>query len=145
METLELYKENYVNEVVCDAGGKGINISRALNANGFANTAYVILGSENGAQFESNLKQDGINYVPLYVNGRIRENITIHPKKNKETRISLDNFSISDGELDKLYSMLEKTVDCDTIVSFSGRIPKGVEKGDIIDLLLNKEQQLIHI
>ncbi len=135
MDKFELKKENYVKEVICDAGGKGVNISRALKANGVDSTAYVILGEENGAQFESNLKADGIDYLPLYVKGRIRENITIHPKKDKETRISLDNFSISGAELNKIYSSLYEKVDCDTIISFSGRIPKGVTKDEIIKFL----------
>ncbi|MBE6597450.1 MAG: 1-phosphofructokinase family hexose kinase [Ruminococcaceae bacterium] len=135
MDKFELKKENYVKEIICDAGGKGINISRALKANGIESTAYVILGAENSAQFESSLKADGIDYLPIYVRGRIRENITIHPKKDKETRISLDNFSITRLELDKLYSILYDVVDCDTIISFSGRIPKGVTKDETIKFL----------
>ena len=128
-------KENYVKTVVCDAGGKGINISRALEFNGFKNLAYVILGKENGAQFEQNMAEDGVNYVPMYVEGRIRENITIHPANAPETRISLDNFSIDAKQLGELYAKLEGELDADTLVSFSGRIPKGVSKAEVIGFL----------
>lgn len=137
LDRFEAEKENYVNTVICDAGGKGINISRALKFNGVENTAYVILGKENAAQFEQNMQTDGVNYIPVYTEGRIRENITLHPSGAKETRISLDNFSINSDILNELYAKLEKDLDEDTLVSFSGRIPKGVSKDEVIVFLKN--------
>ena len=137
LERFEAEKENYVNTVICDAGGKGINISRALKFNGVENTAYVILGKENAAQFEQNMREDGVNYIPVYTEGRIRENITLHPVCAKETRISLDNFSINSDILNELYAKLEGELDADTLVSFSGRIPKGVSKDEVIGFLKN--------
>ena len=137
LESFEAEKENYVNTVICDAGGKGINISRALKFNGVENTAYVILGKENAAQFEQNMREDGVNYIPVYTEGRIRENITLHPVGAKETRISLDNFSINSDILNELYAKLEGELGSDTLVSFSGRIPKGVSKEEVIGFLKN--------
>ena len=135
MDKFEAKKENYVRSLSCDAGGKGINISRALLVNGIHNCAYVILGRDNGDRFEKLLKADDMKYVALYTDGSVRENITIHPDNDKETRISLDNFSISDKELDALCEMLLREIDADTLISFSGRIPKGVEKSAVIDFL----------
>ena len=135
MDKFEAEKENYVTSLLCDAGGKGINISRALSVNGIDNCAYVILGSDNGDRFERLLKADNINYVALYTDGSVRENITIHPENDKETRISLDNFSISQNELDSLCEILLGVVNRDTLISFSGRIPRGVEKSSVIDFL----------
>ena len=135
MDKFEARKENYVTSATCDAGGKGINISRALTVNGIENTAYVILGKENAAQFEQNLRDDKIEFIPLYTEGRIRENITLHPIKDKETRISLDNFSVTTALLDSLRDMLCEKLDADTLVSFSGRIPKGVSKEEVIAFL----------
>ena len=34
MNSFEIRKENYVKDVICDAGGKGVNISRALAFSG---------------------------------------------------------------------------------------------------------------
>ncbi len=136
MDKFEAKKENYVTAAACDAGGKGVNISRALAVNGIESVAYVIFGKENAAQFEAELKKDNINYAPLYTEGRIRENITIHPVSDKETRISLDNFSVSPALLSELEDMLLKALDADTLVSFSGRIPKGVTKDEVIEFLI---------
>ena len=106
MESFEAKKENYVQSILCDAGGKGINISRALTVNDVKNTAYVILGDENGAAFEAQLTRDGLTYVPLYTKGRIRENVTLHPQNDRETRISMDTFSVSSQCLDEMERVL---------------------------------------
>lgn len=135
MDKFEAKKENYVTTAACDAGGKGVNISRALTVNGIKNTAFVIFGKENAAQFEAEMRKDGIEFTPLYTDGRIRENITIHPIADKETRISLDNFRVTPALLSELESMLLKVLDTDTLVSFSGRIPKGITKDDAIAFL----------
>lgn len=139
MDKFEAKKENYVTSLLCDAGGKGINISRALLVNGIDSCAYVILGRDNGERFERLLKADNMNCVVLYADGSVRENITIHPENDKETRISLDNFSISQKELDSLCEMLLKAIDADTLISFSGRMPRGVEKSAVIDFLKKLE------
>ncbi len=139
MDKFEAKKENYVTSLLCDAGGKGINISRALLVNGIDSCAYVILGRDNGERFERLLKADNMNCVVLYADGSVRENITIHPENDKETRISLDNFSISQKELDSLCEMLLKAIDAETLISFSGRMPRGVEKSAVIDFLKKLE------
>ena len=135
MESFEAKRENYVQNVVCDAGGKGVNISRALTVNGTYNTAYVILGDENGAAFEAQLRRDGLNVVSLYTEGRIRENITLHPAKDKETRISLDTFSVDSIMLSRMGEALNQTEAEGSLLAFAGRLPCGIEKQQAIDFL----------
>ena len=93
MDEFVPFSENYVKKAKKSPGGKGINVSKALSVMGVSNKAYVVLGKENGDEFLNGLKD--IDIEPFYEEGRIRENITIHPEKGKETRISLDNFSCS--------------------------------------------------
>lgn len=135
MEHFEAKKENYVQSILCDAGGKGINISRALTVNGVENTAFVILGEENGATFEGQLRRDGLHCVPLYTEGRIRENITLHPADDKETRISLDTFRVSPEMLTKTEEALLRNAKAGSLLAFAGRLPKGIEKTDAIEFL----------
>ncbi len=135
MEHFEAEKENYVQGILCDAGGKGINISRALKVNGMDSTAYVILGEENGGSFEAGLRRDGLHYVPLYTPGRIRENITLHPAGAKETRISLDTFSVTPELLDELEAKLLAVAEAGDLVAFAGRNPRGLEKQQVIAFL----------
>lgn len=135
MEKFEARKENYVQGILCDAGGKGINISRALRVNGVDSTAYVILGEENGAAFEAQLRRDAISYDALYTPGRIRENITLHPAGDKETRISLDTFRANEALLTELERKLDAVRGAGDLMAFAGRNPKGVEKRAVIEFL----------
>ena len=140
MESFEAKKENYVQSILSDAGGKGINISRALTVNGVSNTAYVILGDENGAAFEAQLKRDGLTYVPLYTNGRIRENVTLHPANDRETRISMDTFRVDAEVLDTLEKTLESRCAEGELTAFAGRLPRGIEKERAISFLQRRIQ-----
>jgi len=140
MEQFIAGKENYVQSVTRGACGKGINTSRALVVNGVANTAYVVLGEENGAEFASQLTRDGLTFVPFYTPGRIRENITLHPAADAETRISLDTFSLSESVLDNMEARLLADLGAGDLISFSGRLPRGITKDRVISFL----KKLIH-
>ncbi len=131
--SLELCRESTATLLSRDAGGKGVNISRALSFSGIDNTAIVILGSENCEDFKRSLASDGINAIYIEKNGRIRENLTLHHGKN-ETRISFQGFSVDNA----LLSEAEKLIDADkdTILTFTGSIPKGIDKEEAKELLL---------
>ena len=127
--------ENYVTRFSCDAGGKGVNVSRALVKNQLGSVAYVVMGRENAAEFESLLAKDSIEFVSVYTDGRIRENVILHPGDGGETRINLDTFSLDASVLDSLYEVLVEDIGEGTVVVFSGRLPRGICKGDVIEFL----------
>ncbi len=109
----------------CEAGGKGVNISRAMCSNGVDNLAVVVMGKENEAQFAQALEKDGLNFIGLSVDGRVRENLTVHTN-GPETRISFEGFRSSDALLDDVYNVIREQLGDDTIVTFTGRAPSGV-------------------
>lgn len=124
------FHENLADITDFEAGGKGINIARALTANGVEQTSVVLLGSENGATFETALKKDGINYIPITVAGRIRENITLHTDNADETRISFRGFSAGKEVLSEIEKRLSDLTRGD-IVTLTGRNPEGMETEDV--------------
>lgn len=133
MDCLELYKENYGTHLSRQAAGKGINLSRALTSYGIKNTAITVIGTENGDEFKKSLEADGISYLSVAAQGRIRENLTVHSPKTPETRISFEGFQTDDSIL----SQVGRLMDCDgdTIVTFTGRIPSGLSKDAVISFL----------
>ncbi len=135
------YHENLAQITSNDAGGKGINISRALTANGVDNHAFVLLGEENGADFERALVRDGIAYRKMTVPGRIRENLTCHTAGVPETRISFAGFSVDKKCLAAVGDWLETVVDSDTVVTFTGRAPDGADITDVMDLLCRVQRR----
>lgn len=130
-----LYKESVADIVSRDAGGKGINISRALSAFSCENRAYVLLGKENGEEFAAMLDGYGIPHEDFKTEGRIRENITVHIDGEKETRLSFRGAPSSDGDLAAVEQALLSRVSAGDVVTFTGSVPSGMTHARIHDLL----------
>jgi len=123
-QNFEPFHENLAEVLSRDAGGKGVNISRALCIGNTENKAIIVLGKDNATAFRESLSQSGIDCIVLEKDGLIRENLTLHCENGDETRISFSGFAVDDGILDEVLSHIE--ADEYTIVTFSGRIPSGV-------------------
>lgn len=131
IKELKIDSENYIDLISKDTGGKGVNISAALDSAYVKNTALIILGNENAAEFKSLLKLNRTIFIET--KGRIRENLTIHTDK-KETRISYKGFKISDNIYDKIFNTI--SIRENDIVTFTGSIPDGITKKATIDFIL---------
>lgn len=132
LKEFRLGRESLAETVSRDVGGKGINISRALCENKVANTAVVVLGSENGADFARGLDEVGLDYKTIQCEGRIRENITIHSETGEETRISFRGFKCDAT----LLSRVEQLIDTNGIVTFTGSVPEGILADEVEAFLM---------
>lgn len=133
-DSLRLNHENLVFMDLCQAGGKGVNISRTLTKNGIPNLALVLLGTENADSFLRGLDADGVTYEAINAPGRIRENITIHTGST-ETRISFPGFRVEPDVLLRVEEKLLTLVDDDTVVTMTGRVAEGMVVADVITML----------
>lgn len=120
------FHENLARITAKDAGGKGINISRALTKNGVENTALIVLGEENREAFCKSLAADGMQFISITVSGHIRENITLHTNNAPETRISFAGFTVDDSLLDAVKKRLDALLDGNSILTVTGRNPEGL-------------------
>ena len=127
--------ENLADVTALDAGGKGVNISRALTSLGVENKALVVLGKDNGDAFRRALTEDKIDGIFIETDGRIRENITLHTNGAPETRISFRGFRADASLLDRVREALDKEVDSDTVLTFTGSLPAGIGAGEARELL----------
>ena len=134
------YHESIVEIMSRDAGGKGVNISRALCSVGCENTAVAIVGDENGDEFTRMLENDGLKVDTIRCKGRIRENITLHEKENPETRISFGGFAV-DGSVIEAISEKMGDVSENTVVTFTGSLPRGISSSDILTMLKKLKAQ----
>lgn len=137
--------ENLATVTRREAGGKGVNISRALKAGGVESMALLVLGQDNAAAFEKALAADGLFFEALYRPGSIRENITIHPENAPETRLSFTGFSADDGLLLQVESALAPLLEPGCIVTLTGRLPEGVGMPAVQLLLARLRRQGVHI
>jgi 1-phosphofructokinase family hexose kinase len=101
-----------------------VNLSRALQSGGTQNTAVVVLGKDNCAEFKEELAHAGLQTILLEKPGRIRENLTLHCADQPETRISFSGFPVDDSLLEEVSALLD--ADRDTVVTFTGRVASGM-------------------
>ncbi len=134
VENFRPYHESIARVTSRNAGGKGVNISRALGQSGRASRAVVIVGRDNGEEFCHTLEGEGLSLLPLWVDGRIRENITLHEQEQPETRISFEGFVCPANTLDTLRACVGE-MDADTLVTLTGSIPRGIEVSRMLALL----------
>ena len=130
-KSLAINCENLAEMQSREAGGKGVNISRALCNGLIPNTAIVVLGKENGDEFKNAISD--MDCVLLEKEGRIRENLTFHLENGTETRISFSGFPVDDGILEEVFKNI--VIEKDTIVTFTGRIPAGISKENAKEFL----------
>ena len=141
IDTFVLHRENIAQSQTRDIGGKGINISRALNENTISNTAILILGKDNSGDFKDGLKREGLDCKIIECDGRIRENITLHPSDGKETRLSFKGFSCDAS----LLAEVEKLIPNSGIVTFTGSLPEGITAKDAEAFLMRLKQREIKL
>ncbi len=132
LPTFTAGREHHAQSVTRSVGGKGVNISRALTENGIKNHALLLLGEENAKEFANELDCTGVSFVGIPCKGRIRENITIHPKEGKETRLSFAGFFCDKQVLQEL----KQKIPSNAIVTFSGSLPQGITEEDAKAFLL---------
>ena len=136
-EHFEACHENLATITEREAGGKGVNISRALTMNGVDNLALLAVGDANGADFCRELDKDGMTYEAIELKGRIRENITIHTKDAPETRLSFTGFATDESLLEKFEEKLIPMLESGDLVTFTGSVPSGISMAAVKGFIAN--------
>ncbi len=129
------YQENLVRVSTRDAGGKGVNISRALIQNGVNNTAWVAAGEENADSFFHLLARDGLRVERFLFSGRIRENFTLHTSGRPETRISFPGAAMPTELFEKIEQRVLSVLKAGDILTLTGRLPDGIPMRTALALL----------
>ena len=133
------FHENLADVTSREAGGKGVNLSRALQNGGTENTAIVVLGKDNCAEFKEELEKAGLKTLYIEKPGRIRENLTLHCADAPETRISFSGFPADDSLLTEVAELME--VDEGTVVTFTGRVASGMSMEKVKAFLKKLQKQ----
>jgi 1-phosphofructokinase len=108
-----------------DPGGKGVNVSRALVANGHASRSVLPLGGAEGELLASLLEGIGIEVAAVPIVDAIRSNVTVVEPDGTVTKVNAPGPALSDVEVEAL---LERAVtaaqDADWVVA-SGSLAPG--------------------
>jgi 1-phosphofructokinase len=115
-----------------DPGGKGVNVARALLANGVAARAVLPAGGAVGRQLVELLEAEGVAMTAVPVAGATRSNLTLSEPDGTVTKVNEGGELLGDDEIDGLADAVVQLVDpldpLDWAV-LSGSLPTGVDAG----------------
>jgi len=110
------------------AGGKGINIGRALKRLGVPVVCTGLAGGRNGTLLVEELTQEGILNDFVRIRGESRTSTAVlDPTSNVYTEINEWGPEIAEDELDTLREKLAYLTQGAEFVVFAGSLPRGVE------------------
>lgn len=127
VETLSFGGLNRLKNVVMDAGGKGINVSKTIQALGGTTLCTGFLAGSSGDYIRSSLEKRTIACDFIEVNGMTRTNLKVLDQNMELTELNEAGPEIQAQELDELMARILKKCDSDTIVVLSGNVAPSVQ------------------
>jgi 6-phosphofructokinase 2 len=111
---------------ILEAGGGGINVSRALHYLGCNSTAIYMYGGYTGDKLKVMMQETGIECMAFGIAGDTRENlIVVDATANKQYRFGMKGAVLSEEEWQKPLAFLEGNSGYEYVVA-SGSLPPGV-------------------
>ena len=129
VDRLEVGEVNRAHAVHVDAGGKGINVSRALVRQGVPSVAVLPVGGTDGARLVALLGEHGVPADPVPVRGDTRSNVTLVETSGATTKINAPGDPFSADEVEALLAAVEvhlAAVPAPAAVVGAGSLPAGV-------------------
>jgi 1-phosphofructokinase len=133
---------NRVEEEVCLAGGKGINVSIVLSRLGLSSTALGFLAGFSGKEIERQLKKQGILTDFIEVPGMSRINFKV--KAQKETDFNGPGPEISEEAEQALFHKLDGLREGDILV-LSGSSPASLGNTIYADIMKHLKKKKVRI
>jgi 1-phosphofructokinase len=108
-----------------EAGGKGVNIARALAANGYKARAVLPTGGPDGALVTALLAEAGIDHLTVAISQAIRTNVSVVEADGTVTKLNTAGPTVSGDELATLVAATIEAAGSATWVACSGSLPPG--------------------
>jgi 1-phosphofructokinase family hexose kinase len=126
------------------AGGKGINVARALKALGVPVVATGLLGGQTGTRIIEELASEAILNDFVHIEGESRTSTAVvDPTGGTYTEINEWGPAVSAGELESLLEKLRYLTQGAELVVFAGSLPRDV--GDDFYAEASRDLQKRHV
>lgn len=119
---------NRLDHVLMNAGGKGINVSKTIQALGGVSTACGFVGGNNGRYITNCLDELAITHAMVWVEGETRVNLKVLNQDMELTELNESGPMIREAYVDELCEKIQTLLRQDDILVLSGSAPKGVNK-----------------
>ena len=129
-------------EGVALAGGKGINVARALRELGVPVLAAGLVGGRNGDAIRDGLSQAAIPFDLVEIKSPSRTSTAIvDPTNGTQTEINEHGPSVSPEETQEFTRRLLYLMEYATAVVFAGSLPTNLEESFVVGLLRKAREE----
>jgi 1-phosphofructokinase len=128
LEHLEHGGLNRVKNVIVDAGGKGINVSKTIKELGGETIATGFVGGSGGVLIKKVLMEQGIQSDFIEIKNEIRTNLKVVESDGYVTEFNEPGPIVTEEELDLLTTKLLQYANEDALFVLAGSIPNGISK-----------------
>lgn len=108
-----------------EAGGKGVNVSRALTANAVPNIAVLPFGGTEGTVLCALLEADNIRCATVKAEGRTRSNLSLVEADGTVTKLNEPGNEMSTDVEDALAALVAQHAGPGDWIVLSGSVPAG--------------------
>ena len=136
LEAIELGEVNRAVSAHVHAGGKGINVSRALVRQRAASRAVLPCGGADGAHLVALLGEQGVQAVPVPISGDTRTNVTLVERGGETTKVNAPGPVLAAAEVDALIAAVEhELAEHPRYLVGAGSLPGGVDDSFFVRLV----------
>lgn len=126
IDRLDRGKVNRVRSSTAEAAGKGVNVARALDANGFHSLAVLPLGGSTGDEMKRLLEVDGPPFVALEIADSTRANVTVIEVDGTVTKLNEPGAALTSSQVDEILRMATSRITEGDWLVASGSLPPGL-------------------
>ena len=123
------------------AGGKGLNVARAVKLCGEKVQATGLTGGFNGKYLESLLEKDEVQYQFLHIAGETRCCINILDECYGSTEYLEPGCEVTTEEEDGFLQRFPEIIQKSNVITISGSIPRGISK-NIYAKMISKAKEM---
>ena len=118
-----------------DPGGKGVNVSRALSANGSRTVAVMPMGGPEGHLMAELLDVAGVSHHGVAVDGNLRMNVAVVEPDGTTTKVNEPGPAFGPEETEALLAAVESYAVSSGWVVGCGSLPPGAPESLLADLV----------
>jgi len=123
-----------------DAGGKGVNVSRALGTQGFASHAVVVAGGDRAPWLEASLQAVGAQVARIPIAASMRINLTVVDDAGQVTKLNepgpvIDQTTLMAVEAEVARLLGDSETAGEDWLVLAGRLPQGLADDAYVRLI----------
>ena len=146
VEKLIPEKKMRCSDLLIEAGGGGINVTKAIKKLGGESLALFPSGGANGKQLEQILMNEGISFKTIPVENETRESFTATElSTNAQYRFVMPGHKLNIEEINSCFSAVSSLNPPPSIIVASGSLPPGVSDDFFARLAVISKQQGIKL